>query len=88
MTAGLVRWSLHSGQRAALAVLRLNFGQFLLPWAIGSVVERDFRTTDWILQDMGQFVLEPSKGALTSLAKVFPSLQPAAEQWSQLPDVE
>jgi hypothetical protein len=84
VTAGLDRWSLHSGQKAALAVLRLHFGQFLLPWAIGAVVERDFLTADRILQDMGQFVLEPSKGALTSLAKVFPSLQPAAEQWCQL----
>ena len=47
-------------------------------------MERDFRTADRILQDMGQFVLEPSKGALTSLTKVFPSLQPAAEQLGQL----
>ena len=51
---------------SALADLRLNFGQFLLPCAIGPVVERDFLTADWILQDIGQFVLEPSKGALTS----------------------
>ena len=84
MTAGLDRWSQHSGQKAALAVLRLHLGQFLLPWAIGAVVERDFLTADRILQDIGQFVLEPSKGALNSLAKVFPSLQPAAEQWGQL----
>ena len=84
VTAGLDRWSPHTGHRAALAVLRLHLGQFLLPWAIGAVVDRDFLTADRILQDIGQFVLEPSQGALASLAVVSPSLQPAAEQWSQL----
>ena len=84
MASGLDKWSQHAGHRAALAILRLHFGQFLLPWAIGEVVEHDFLIADRILQDMGQFVLEPSKGALTSLAKVFPSLQPAAEQLGQL----
>ena len=47
-------------------------------------MERDFLTADRILQDIGQFVLEPSLGALTSLSKILPSLQPAADQWSQL----
>ena len=84
MTAGLDKWSQHASHKAALAVLRLHFGQFLLPWAIGAVVEHDFLTADQILQDIGQFVLEPSKGALTCLAKVLPSLQPAAQQWGQL----
>ena len=84
MASGLDKWSQHAGHRAALAILRLHFGQFLLPWAIGAVVEHDFLIADRILQDIGQFVLEPSRGALTCLAKVLPSLQPAAQQWGQL----